>query len=698
MIGDDISRGLFDALPQFIAVVRYDGTLLVVNRPGLAFIRADAQDVIGKPLWDTPWWAHSIKLQEKLKSSIARAARGAFIRYQARHPDAQGREMVVDFSIKRIARQAGPGALVVEGRDITEREQLEQRLRSAASYARNLLESSLDPMMVIDLQGRIADVNKAAEQITGLPRDLLVGREWTDCIPQPEEMQEALRQVFERGQVRDCALFVRHENGSRTEVICNVTLYRDDAGVVQGVLAVARDITDRREYEARLEFHATRDLLTALPNRMLFRKRLERAAAQALRNEGSLAVVVVDINDFKDVNDTIGHAAGDEVLKAIAGRLGGVLRANDIAARIGGDKFAILLDGGMDARGIEDWAAMLLRALAPPHYVEGQEVTIDYSIGITLFPEDDRNADNLLRNADTAMHLAQQYGTSNVKYFTAEMNQAARRRVVISSSLRRALREEEFALHYQPRVALPDGAIAGLEALIRWNSAAIGQVPPSEFISIAESNGMIVEIGEWVLRTACRQARQWMDSGMPVTVAVNLSARQLRDADVVGTVLRALEESGLPPALLELELTESMLMHDAAGVLRTLTALKHAGVSLAIDDFGTGYSSLGYLKRFPLDYLKVDRSFVSDISHDTNDAAIVRTIIAMAHSLGIEVIAEGVETSAQLEFLQREGCDQVQGYFFSKPLPAEFVTPMLAAGRIEGAAGPASAQDLSLAG
>lgn len=682
MSEERISRDLFDALPQFIAVVRGDGTLLAVNRAGLAFIRARAQDVIGKHLWDTPWWAHSPELQEKLRASIARAARGAFIRYQAHHPDAEGREMVVDFSIKRIARTGGPATLVVEGRDITERQQLEQRLHTAAAYARNLLESSLDPMLVIDLEGRITDVNKATEHITGLPRDLLVGRDWTDSIPQSEETQDALRRVFEQGQVRDHPMFIRHENGRQTEVLCNATLYRDDTGKVQGVLAVARDITDRREYEARLEFQATRDALTGLPNRMLFRKRLERAAAHAVRNAGILAVVVIDINDFKDVNDTIGHAAGDEVLKEVAERLAGKLRANDTAARIGGDKFAVLLDGGIDTGGIESWANVLLRALTAPHYVEGQEVTIDYSIGITLFPSDDRHADNLLRNADTAMHLAKQYGASNFKYFTAEMNQAVRRRVEISSSLRRALRESEFTLHYQPRVALPGGAIAGLEALIRWNSAGIGQVPPGEFIPIAESNGMIVEIGEWVLRTACLQARRWLDAGMPVTVAVNLSARQLRDADVVDTVRQALRESGLPPRLLELELTESMLMHDAPGVLRTLTTLKEAGVSLAIDDFGTGYSSLGYLKRFPLDYLKVDRSFVNDISHDTNDAAIVRTIIAMAHSLGIEVIAEGVETSAQLEFLQREGCDQVQGYFFSKPLPVEFVTPMLKAGRI----------------
>lgn len=672
-------REVFDALFQFNVVLSTSGVLLDVNRSALSFIKTTRENVVGKLLWDTPWWSHSEALREKLQVSIGRAARGAFIRYHATHRNWAGEEVIVDFSIKRIMDQSGSTAvLIVEGRDITARKRIEAELRSIVGYARNLIESSLDPMLVIDMQGRISDVNQAVEEITGKPRSVLAGSDFVACFSQSELAYAVLRRVVLEGRVRDCPLRIRHVTGRTTEVMCNVALYRNDAGAVQGVFAVARDMTDIRQYQTQLSFQATRDALTALPNRSLFRAQLARAMARASRNERIVAVMFIDLDNFKDINETLGHAVGDELLKATASRFVDTLPERVTVSRLGGDEFGVLIEDAVEADRVGQLADKLLDVVMQQHIIDGHEVAVTCSIGITLFPEDGGDLDALLRNADTAMYRAKEEGKNNYRYFTAEMNDAVRRRVEIGKHLRHALKSSEFTLHYQPRVELGGGTIVGAEALIRWNSAGIGPVSPAEFIPIAENNGLIVPIGEWVLHSACRQARQWQEErGKPINVAVNLSARQFRDADIVKEVVRALDESGLAPQLLELELTESMLMHDVKRVLHTLAALKETGIRLAVDDFGTGYSSLSYLKRFPLDYLKVDRSFINDIARDQNDAAIVRAIIAMAHGIGVKVIAEGVETADQLAFLLEQDCDEIQGYYFSKPLTEEAMTALL---------------------
>ena len=553
------------------------------------------------------------------------------------------------------------------------------------NYSRNLLEANLDPMAVIDRQGRIIDVNQALEEITGMSRSSLTGNDLSECFLQQPLAQAALQRAFGGAPVRHCPLSVLHATGRLTEVMCSIGLHRDAGGEVQGAFVVARDVTDLLQYETQMSFQASCDALTALPNRLMFRERLGRALARADREGGMVALMFIDLDNFKDVNDTLGHETGDELLRGTANLLVDTLPVASAVARMGGDEFAVLVEDVEEAQQVESMAARVLEAVGKLHVIDGHEVAVTCSIGITMYPFDSRDLDTLLRNVDTAMYRAKEEGKNNCQYFAVEMNEPILRRVEIGNALRRALKQNEFSLHYQPRVELGGGAIVGAEALLRWQSGLIGAVSPAEFIPVAENNGMIVQIGEWVLHQACERAMLWHAEGLaPAGVAVNLSARQFRDVDIVKTVLRALHESGLPPHLLELELTESMLMHDVKRVLRTLHALKEIGVKLAIDDFGTGYSSLSYLKSFPLDYLKVDRSFIRDIPQDRNGEAIVRAIVVMAHSLGIKVIAEGVESGEQLGFLLEQKCDEIQGYYFSKPVPAPVFEAMLRRGEVCG--------------
>ena len=542
----------------------------------------------------------------------------------------------------------------------------------------DVFEFSSDPLVLVDMRGGMIEINAAMEKITGISREQLVGGEFVDCFNQPEQVREVLQRVLLEKEVRDCAWTVVHDSGSVTKVTCNATLFRDALGNVRGVFIVLRDATDLRQYEAQMLFQASYDALTALPNRRLFRDRLECAMAQARRHERVLGVLFIDLDNFKDINDTLGHSVGDEVLKVAAWQLVASLGETDVVARMGGDGFAVLIEDADSVDTINQLVEKLLKTVTQPCTIEGHEVVVSCSIGVAIYHLNKGDVNTLLRNAEAAMYRAKDAGRNRFQLFTPEMEVAIQRRVDISQRLRSALKKSEFMLHYQPRVALGSGKVTGVEALIRWHAEGAGMISPVDFIPVAERNGMILPIGEWVLFEACHQARQWqLELGTPVNTAVNLSARQLRDVDIVKLVVRVLEETGLPAHLLELELTESMLVHDTKRVLHTLEALKEIGVSLSIDDFGTGYSSLSYLKSFPLDYLKIDRSFVMDLPDDPNDGAIVRAIIDMAHSLGLKVIAEGVETREQLDFLLEQDCDEIQGYYFSKPLPQDPLTKLL---------------------
>jgi diguanylate cyclase (GGDEF)-like protein len=449
----------------------------------------------------------------------------------------------------------------------------------------------------------------------------------------------------------------------------------DDANFLHGVANILATAVERHEARSRLTWLAQYDPLTNLPNRRRLTQCLEEAIAQA----GRAAVMFIDLDRFKNVNDMLGHGVGDQLLVQAAKRLQACARDADVVARLGGDEFALVLPALASDADAAAVAARVVEALAQPFYLEGQPLFVSASVGIATYPENGRDAECLLKNADTAMYGAKNGGRNNYQFYVAEMHENATQRLQTEAQLRQALERAEFLLHYQPKLDLAAGTISGFEALLRWNHPQRGLVPPLEFIAILEDTGLILPVGEWVIGEVCRQLKAWQAQGMAVRpVAVNLSARQLQQADLAGAVERIVVRAGVDPALLEFELTESMLMANPEAAVEILTRIKALGIRLSVDDFGTGYSSLAYLKRFPLDALKIDRTFVRDLPDDPDDAAITKAVIRLAHSLSLKVVAEGVENAAQLRELEQYGCDEIQGYYVSRPLPAHGCAALLA--------------------
>lgn len=453
-----------------------------------------------------------------------------------------------------------------------------------------------------------------------------------------------------------------------------------DGKPLRGV-GTTQDITERKLAEARINHLAFYDALTGLPNRALCQDRLEQAIAATRRHGGELAAIFIDLDMFKHINDSLGHAIGDRLLQEATQRLVACVRSSDTVARLGSDEFVVIMNGEIED-GISMLAQRLLGAVRDPFTIDGRVLHITCSLGMALYPRDGGDAQTMLHNADVAMSRAKEQGGDNARFYTEEMNRKALERLALEEDLRRALASNEFMLHYQPRVDLHSGEITGMEALVRWQRPGKGLIAPDVFIPAAEETGLILPLGEWVLREACTQARAWEKSmGKPMSVAVNLSVRQFRQTNLIEKVSAILHETGLSPASLELEITESMVMNQAEEVVATLARLHGLGVRLAIDDFGTGYSSLSYLKRFPVHVLKIDKSFVDGVPSDPSDTTIVTTIISMAHDMKLKVVAEGVESGAQLAFLRQRGCDEMQGYLFSRPVPAQEAESLLRAGR-----------------
>jgi len=478
---------------------------------------------------------------------------------------------------------------------------------------------------------------------------------------------------------------------------------RDDTGAVLRLHGTTQDITERKSTEQRIQRLVLYDSLTDLPNRQYFRELTTHALAQAARAQQKVAVLVLDLDRFKRVNDTLGHDVGDQLLAAVGARLSKSLRAADqvargdepvadgMLARLGGDEFTIRLANVPDAAGIAKLVRRLLTGLAQPFPVAGQEIVVTASAGIAVYPHDGEDADTLIKNADSAMYHAKQQGKDNFQFFSPSMNASSLQKLTMETMLRKALERGELVLHYQPKVMAASRRIAGVEALIRWRHPELGMVPPGEFIALAEETGLILPIGDWVLAEACRQAAAWKAAGLSIGgIAVNMASPNFAQKDFVAKVAAELMRARVRCGAIEIELTESILMQDAEAARKTLHALKEHGLRLSIDDFGTGYSSLAYLKRFPIDTLKIDRAFVRDVTANAEDASITSAIIALAASLGLSVVAEGVETESQASFLQAKGCDYLQGYLFSRPITADEIAAMAMAGPLSRVLGTAA--------
>ena len=587
-----------------------------------------------------------------------------------RHLTRDGRAIWVDISSLPLLWD-GRSAGIVIAQDVTARREAEEGLNRMAA----IVHSSQEAIIGWSSNGQVTSWNPGAERLYGYRESEMLGQPISDLVPSNhEEERKLIRQRLEAGLSIEIADTMRlHKDGHQVEVWVSSSPVRDAAGVIIGASTIARDITQQKKSEALIRWQAYNDALTGLPNRIRFHEELSAAI-----NRGSpLAVLFVDLDLFKRVNDSLGHAAGDQLLQQVAARLQQVLAPGDLLARMGGDEFTLLLSGrkaGTETAARET-AESLRTCLAHPVVIEGQELYVTSSIGISLFPDHGADAETLLKSADLAMYKAKEEGRGGWYAFTPTLTEAASERLVMENALRQAIEREELTLLYQPQISLATQQIIGAEALVRWRHPTLGMIPPCRFIPLAEETGLILPLGDWVLREACRQAAAWERDGNPLRVAVNLSAHQLGAMNLTGNVTSALEASGLSPHLLDLELTESALIMQGEAATNHLRTLRGQGVRVSIDDFGTGYSSLAYLRRFPLDLLKVDRSFIVGLAGldqtGSQDRAVVRAVIAMAHALGLEVIAEGVETEAQQSALLDLDCDAVQGFLFSPPVTAE---------------------------
>ncbi len=569
-------------------------------------------------------------------------------------------------------------SLYIYGQDITDQRRYEEQLRLAASVFDNAIEG----IMITDPTGVIQRVNPGFIAITGYTAEEAVGK--TPRLLKSNRhgrdfYRKMWRSITGDGQWRG-EIWNRRKTGEAYPEWLSVTAIRDHTGTTTHYVAVFRDISDEKRSEARLKHQAYHDPLTGLPNRQLFNDRLEQALAQARRNETPVAVLFLDLDQFKTINDSLGHKVGDQLLQEVAIRIKGCVRDEDTVARLGGDEFILIIqeprEGENDAVEV---ARRIIAALAEPVILEGHEVFTSPSIGITFYPEDGRDVDTLVKNADMAMYRAKSGGRASYELYTQHMDKDILAQITLEGSLRRSLDRDEIQVHHQPKIDLATGRIIGTEALARWRRAEGDWISPEIFIPLAEDTRFILPLGEYVLRTACLQTLDWRGSdGAPLSVAVNLSGRQLQDNRLIDWVRAALSETGLSADRLTLEITENIVMTDVEWAIDQMSRLSDLGIRISMDDFGTGYSSLNYLKRFPLDELKIDKSFVQDIPHHADDMAIVRAILLMAGSLGLRVVAEGVETEAQARFLLDHGCQEAQGYRYGRPVPPEELARQLA--------------------
>jgi len=674
-------RGLLEAAPDAMVVVNQGGDIILLNVQAEKQFGYPRDELLGQPVKNIiPQGFAERLVADDLRSAEDALAQqiGTGIELIGRRKD--GSEFPIELMLSPLANDEG--ILVTAAiRDISVRKAAAEALFAEKERAEVTLRSIGDAVLCTDIAGNITFLNIAAENMTGWSWREAVDRPMAEVFPimdattrqtTPNRMEMALRQNRAARLPPNCILIRR--DGLEMWIEGSASPIHDSEGQDVGVVTIFRDVSEARTMALEKTHSAEHDFLTGLPNRLLLSDRLSQAVALAPRRQNKVAVLFLDLDNFKHINDSLGHPIGDKLLQSVGKRLVECVRGSDTVSRQGGDEFVMLLS---DAEHWEDAAVVarrMLEAVARAHSIDRHDLHITASIGVSVYPDDGLDAETLIKNADTAMYQAKENGRQSFRFFEPEMNVRAVERQSIEEGLRRALERHEFALHYQPIVDLGTGAIIGTEALIRWTHATRGVVPPVQFIPVAEDCGLMGPIGSWVLREACEQARAWLDAGLPVTtMAVNVSAMEFRDERFLGNLFAILSETGLDPRVLVVELTESLLMKHAEAAASILQTLRERGVRVAIDDFGTGYSSLGYLRKFPLDALKIDQSFVRQISTPGEDTAIVTAVIGMARSLNLRVIAEGVETLEELEFLRAHHCDEVQGYYFSRPVvPQQF--------------------------
>jgi len=569
-----------------------------------------------------------------------------------------------------------------------ERKIMEEALFWEKERAQVTLNCIGDAVVCTNISGDITFLNLVAEKMTGWTLQEAAGRPLSDVFKILEsKSSETLANTAEiailqtRGVMLPANCLLVRRDGHEIPIEDSVAPIHDREGQATGAVIVFRDVSAAQAMALQITHSAEHDFLTGLPNRMLLNDRISQAITMARRHMKQVAVLFLDLDGFKHINDSLGHPVGDKLLQSIGARLVDCVRTSDTVSRQGGDEFVVLLSEIQQPEDAAVMASKLLRAVAEVHSVMPHDLHVTTSIGVSVYPDDGMDAETLIKNADTAMYQAKENGRQSYKFFKPAMNARAVERQSIEESLRRALERDEFTLHYQPKMKLSTGAISGVEALIRWTHPTRGALSPAQFIPIAEDCGLILPIGNWVLRKACQQSVSWRKAGLPsVTMAVNVSAMEFRDENFLAGMSEILHETGMDPTALELELTESVLMKRVESTAVILQTLRKSGVQVSVDDFGTGYSSLSYLRKFPIDALKIDQSFVRQIATDGDDAAIVTAVISMAQSLKLTVVAEGVETLEELEFLEAHECDEAQGYYFSRPVPADEFAKLLRTG------------------
>jgi len=608
-------------------------------------------------------------------------ARGASIVMLCRPEDEAAALRAMEMGVQDylIKGHIEPRELMRAMRNSVARKVLEENLLNERNRAQATLECIGDAVICTDLAGNVSFLNPVAERMTGWSLREASGKPLGQCFrildaTTGELAADPTTQAIEHGRLTHLPLncLLTSREGHQVFIEDSVAVIRDGSGLAAGSVLVFRDVTVARALAERIAHLAEHDALTNLPNRLLLNDRLNQAIAQASRKTGVMAILFLDLDNFKHINDSLGHPTGDKLLRSVAERLQECVRRPDTVSRQGGDEFVLLLNDVQRAEDSAVTAKRILKAMKKPHTIEGHELHVTTSIGISVYPEDGVDAPTLLKNADTAMYQAKEGGRQNFRFFKPEMNVKAVERQSMEEDLRRALERNELALHYQPIVNLESGTITGAEALLRWTHSTRGSVAPSQFIPIAEGSGLIVPIGAWALRAACTQAKAWGDARLPtIEVSVNVSALQIRSEGFLGVLTAILDETGLNPKLLVLELTESVLMERARLGAPSLNMLREKGVQIAVDDFGTGYSSLSYLRRLKVDSLKVDQSFIREITAAPDDTSIVSAIIGMGRSLRLRVVAEGVESAEVAAFLRAQNCTEAQGFYFSGPVPAD---------------------------